>query len=338
MVDFTLTEEQDAWQQKAREFAIGFGKRARKYDQTGQFPRENMDELRDAGFLKLAVPIEYGGFGNKAGFCTWIPHLVVEAIATECGGTAWCLLTHYHACGLVTTLAPHELKQRNIRRGGDRGALIATIASEVHPDQMKAIKTDAGPLLMFDAGMEPVDGGFLANVRKGFTSTAKEADYLVYWAHAPGTTGNSDGLTMSIIPCDAPGLSFLPGWEEAIGIRCSESGGALFENVFIPWENVMGQPGDYVQLHPYTFELTYAMLLLGLTQGAYDFILTRCATVSFCRKTTQSFMLSARCRVKSRRSACPAGMRIGSGSGTSTTRRSRPRCARCIRPKKLHSR
>jgi len=31
-------------------------------------------------------------------------------------------------------------------------------------------------------------------------------------------------------------------------------------------------PGDYVQIHPYTFELSYAMLLLGLGQGALNFI------------------------------------------------------------------
>jgi alkylation response protein AidB-like acyl-CoA dehydrogenase len=272
MVNFDLSSEQEHWQLAARRLAREFGKTARAVDESGQFPHENMQRLQDAGFLKLAVPVEYGGHGNKAGFCSWIPNLVIEELGVECGGTAWCILTHYHACGLITTLAPPELKARIFKEVVGRGALIATCASEVHPALMQGERRKAGPLLMFDGIMQPVDGGFVINDKKGFTSIAKAADYLVLWTHAPYTQGNSDGLTMSIVSCKAPGLSFLPGWEDAVGLRCSESGGALFKDVFIPWENVMGQPGDYVQLHPYTFELSYAMLLLGLSQGASNFI------------------------------------------------------------------
>jgi alkylation response protein AidB-like acyl-CoA dehydrogenase len=181
-------------------------------------------------------------------------------------------MTHYHACGLIAGLGSEEQKTRIFADVVNNGALIATLGSEVQPQQMKARQTKAGPLVSWEAGMEPVEGGFIANARKGFCSTAKEADYIIYWSQAPGTSGGGDGLTMSIIPKDTKGISFLPGWEDAIGLRCSESGGAMFENVFIPWENVMGQPGDYVQVHPYTFELSYAMFLLGLAQGAYNFL------------------------------------------------------------------
>lgn len=276
MVDFALTKEQVLWRNKAREFAGKFAKRAREFDEAGQFPRENMNELRDAGFLKLAVPKQYGGLGNDAGFCTWLPHLVIEEIATECGGTGWCVMTHYHACGVLAGLGSEEQKQRVFKDVVENGALIATLGSEVQPQQMKAQISKAGPLISFEAGMEPVKDGFLANARKGFCSTAREADYIIYWSQAPETAAGGDGLTMSIVPRSSPGLSFLPGWEDAIGIRSSESGGALFENVFIPWKNVIGQPGDFVQLHPYTFELSYAMFLLGLAQGAYNFL---CETI-----------------------------------------------------------
>lgn len=272
MVDFSLTPEQAYWVDKAKELAAHFSKKARHYDETGEFPRANMDELRDAGFLTLAVPREYGGAGNKAGFCAWIPHLVIEQIAAQCGGTAWCLMTHYHACGLVAYMASEEQKRRLFGDVVANGALIATLGSEVQPQEMKAKVSKAGPIISFEPGMEPVDGGFVANARKGFCSTAKEADYIIYWSQAPGSTGVSDGVTMSIIPRTAQGVTFLPGWEEAIGLRCTESGGAQFRDVFIPWQNVMGEPGDFVQIHPYTFELSYAIFLLGLAQGAYDFL------------------------------------------------------------------
>lgn len=272
MVDFTFTKEYREWQAKARELAAVFGQRARQHDEAGQYPRENMNELRDAGFLKLAVPAEYGGLSDESGFCNWLPHLAIEEIAKKCGGTAWCLMTHYHACGLLTTLGSDKQKRDIFGDVVSNGALIATLGSEVQPQQMKSLQSKAGPLISFEAGMKPVQGGFVANARKGFCSTAKEADYIIYWAQAPGTQAGGDGLTMSIVPRSSPGLKFLPGWEEAIGIRSSESGGLILEDVFIPWENVLGQPGDYVQLHPYTFELSYAIYLLGLAQGAYDFL------------------------------------------------------------------
>jgi alkylation response protein AidB-like acyl-CoA dehydrogenase len=272
MVSFELSSEQAEWVGKAKELAKTFGKRARLFDEQGIFPRADMNDLRDAGFLKLVVPKEYGGYGNDAGFCTWLPHLVLEQIAVESGGTAWCLTSHYHACGLITGLASHEQKERIFREVVERGALIATLGSEVQPQQMKAATAVAGPLLKWDSELTPVAGGLRANGRKGFCSTAIEADYIVFWAMAAGTKGGGDGLTLSLVPRNSPGLSFLPGWEEAIGLRSSESGGAEFKNVFIPWENVFGQPGDYVQIHPYTFELTYAILLLGLGQGALNFI------------------------------------------------------------------
>jgi alkylation response protein AidB-like acyl-CoA dehydrogenase len=272
MVDFSLSQEQVSWTEKARKLAAQFGKRARSYDETGKFPRENMDALHDAGFLKLAVPKEYGGDGNKAGFCSWLPHLVLEQIAMECGGTAWCLTSHYHACGILTTLGSHEQKARIFADVVNNGALIATVGSEVQPQQMKAHDPKAGPLLSWTAEMNPTQGGFIVNARKGFCSIAKEADYILLWCKAAGTKDNGDGLSMALIPRGTEGVSFLPGWEDAIGIRNSESGGALFKNVFVPWSNVVGQPGDFIQIHPYTFELTYAILALGLAQGAYSFL------------------------------------------------------------------
>nr|WP_309402144.1 acyl-CoA dehydrogenase family protein [Aminobacter niigataensis]WMD00082.1 acyl-CoA dehydrogenase family protein [Aminobacter niigataensis] len=272
MVSFELTPEQQDWLHKARELAKVFGTRARGYDEKGQFPHEDMNDLRDGGFLSLAVPKEYGGNGNERGFCTWLPHLVIEQIAVESGSTAWCLQNHYHATGIISGIASHEQKQKIFREVVEDGALIASVGSEVQPQQMKAANASAGPLLTWESGLTPTPGGFLANGRKGFCSIAKEAKYLVFWSNAPGTIAGGDGLSMALIPCSDPGITWLPGWSEVIGIRSSESGGADFKNVFVPWENVYGQPGDYVQIHPYTFELSYAMLLLGLGQGALNFI------------------------------------------------------------------
>jgi alkylation response protein AidB-like acyl-CoA dehydrogenase len=83
----------------------------------------------------------------------------------------------------------------------------------------------------------------------------------------------ADGLVMSIVPRNTPGLSFQEtGWQECIGLRASVSWSARLEDVFIPWENVLGDPGDFVQKDPYTFELAYTAVTLGVSQGVMNFV------------------------------------------------------------------
>ena len=271
MVDFALSDEQHAWREKAQRLATSFAARAREYDESGAFPAANFDTLREEGFLKLPVPREYGGLGTRASGYAFIPHLVLEEIALACPSTAWCLLTHFQYCGLVAGLGDDAQQSRVFSDVVNRGSLIGSLGSEVNPEQNKTPSQTTGNMA-FRATLEPVDGGFVANGRKGFCSLAPVADYNIHWAVAPGTETLAEGLVLSLIPKDAPGLSFLPGWEEAMGIRASLSGGALLENVFIPWENVLGEPGDYVQKYPYTFDLCYVALLNGVARNAYDFV------------------------------------------------------------------
>ena len=79
-----------------------------------------------------------------------------------------------------------------------------------------------------------------------------------------------EGLTISIVPKTSPGLTFDDSWSEAIGLRGTVSWTARLDNVFIPWANVMGEPGDFVQKDPYTYECSHAAHLVGTTQGIVD--------------------------------------------------------------------
>lgn len=272
-MDLTLTPDQQAWVDKAHALGPTIAANARRYDEAGTYPADNFDLFREQGFLKLAVPREYGGLGDAAGYASFIPHMVIEAVAQYCGSTGWALLTHLQHCGLLAGMGNEEQKTRVFRDIVDNGVLMGSLGSEVIPQQLTA-SIDTKRNISFTAGFEPVDGGFLANATKGFCSMASVSKYNFYWALAPGTDNNAQGLTVALVTSDSPGLTFLPGWEEAIGLRASLSGGAKLENVFIPWRNVLGEPGDYIQAYPYTVELTYAVELTGIAQGAYNFVKT----------------------------------------------------------------
>jgi alkylation response protein AidB-like acyl-CoA dehydrogenase len=272
MEGLRLTPTEQEWVAKARKLAQEeFVPRAREIDEQGRFPAENMQRLREEGILLLAVPQEYGGYGTDAYWCAALPHLVLEEVAAGCANTGWCLVTHFHYCG-IAGMGNEEQKRRWFGEVVENGALIGSLGSEVQPQQAKAA-ADTATRITYNASFEPVEGGFRATATKGFCSLASVAEWSFYWALAPGTETNAEGLVIAGIPHDTPGYSFLPGWEDSTGLRGTESGGAKLENVFIPWENVVGEPGDWVQKHPYTFELTYAVQLTGTAQGVYNFVL-----------------------------------------------------------------
>jgi alkylation response protein AidB-like acyl-CoA dehydrogenase len=99
---------------------------------------------------------------------------------------------------------------------------------------------------------------------------APAAKILSFWAVAPGAKGNADGLVISMVPSDAPGLTLEDSWGDCIGLRGTVSWSAKLDNVFIPWANVLGEPGDFVQKDPYTYECSHAAHLVGTAQGILD--------------------------------------------------------------------
>src|SRR5690554_6184732 len=61
---FALTQEQLALQARARELAQSDVKaRAAEVDRTEQYPWDNVERLKEAGFLGMTIPRDYGGQG-----------------------------------------------------------------------------------------------------------------------------------------------------------------------------------------------------------------------------------------------------------------------------------
>ncbi|MCJ7647813.1 MAG: acyl-CoA dehydrogenase family protein, partial [Candidatus Lokiarchaeota archaeon] len=84
-MDFALTEDQKALQQKARNFAINeVLPVARKYDESEEFPIPVIKKAWEEGLLNLGIPKQYGGPGyGLVEAC-----IVVEEISSACPGMA----------------------------------------------------------------------------------------------------------------------------------------------------------------------------------------------------------------------------------------------------------
>lgn len=279
-----LTSEQRKWVAAAEGVAAKIAGRSRAFDEAATFPHENFELLRQAGLLRLAVPKACGGEGPETGNAHLGCYLVAEAISRACTTTGWDLIIHYHQCGAVARLGNEDQRRRILGDVARNGALMGSLGSEINIQQQTASK-NTETRLIFQADMVPTEGGFLASAKKGFCSNGPVADYLLYWSVAPGTKSGGEGLTLSVVTKDSPGLTFVEGgWDEVMGLRGTISWGATMENVFIPWKNVLGEPGDFVQKDPYTLELSQSFQLLGAAQGALDFVLSTLRDRPFLRK------------------------------------------------------
>ena len=81
---FELTAEQQTLKERARELAReAVEPRAAEVDRTEQYPWDNVEALREAGFMGMTIPGAYGGQGRSFLDAA----LVIDEMAQVCGVT-----------------------------------------------------------------------------------------------------------------------------------------------------------------------------------------------------------------------------------------------------------
>lgn len=262
-MDFSLSSDEQRLIDRARELAAEFAERARSYDETAAFPMENFKQLRDDGFLTLTVPRELGGHGYWQEDRYLPMYMIFETIASGCSSTAQLLQVHSHASGLVAHLANDEQASRILGDIVQNGALVASCGSEADPNRVSSGKSQAE--------LQPVSGGFRLNAVKHFASLAPVADYFIVYVQAPGTQTLAEGYSTVIVPRESAGVSFQDNWD-VMGMRPTVSWALHLDDVFVPWENVLGEPADWINQDPRTFTLGYVANHLGTAQGVFNFL------------------------------------------------------------------
>jgi alkylation response protein AidB-like acyl-CoA dehydrogenase len=250
-----------------------FATRAAKFDSEAGFPYEDFADLRDARFLGLCVPTEYGGLGASfADYCRVSNELGRHAPATALTFNMHCVTMllvgqiagdlHWSAAEFATLQA----RRAHLYEGVvERGNLHAQPFSEGNaPGATAGIQTVA----------EPVDGGFLVTGRKIFASLSEAADLHNIVALSPG----DDRVRFLGVPADADGLRIEGDWDP-VGMRATLSRNLVFDRVFVPQENEWLPPGGFDQAatrwpHFYlTLSFTYVGLMRGVLDATQEYLL-----------------------------------------------------------------
>ncbi|KAK5319166.1 hypothetical protein LTR93_007861 [Exophiala xenobiotica] len=229
---------------------------ASKTDSSNEFPNDMWKKLGEAGFLGPTVDEDYGGLamGYQA-------HAVImEEISRASGSIGLSYAAHSQLLNGST-----EQKER-ILPGLISGDKIGALAMSEHSagSDVVSMKTTA----------KAVDGGYQLNGTKMWITNGPDADYIVVYAKTEPEK-KSKGITAFIVEKDSKGFSVARKLDK-LGMRGSNTGELVFDNVFVPKENILGEINKGVTVLMEGLDLERLVLSagpLGIMQACLDLVL-----------------------------------------------------------------
>jgi alkylation response protein AidB-like acyl-CoA dehydrogenase len=200
--------------------------RAASYDKENRFFHEDLEELREAGFLKAGVPVSFGGFGLSG------PELIEEIrrLAYYAPSTALALNMHLYWTGAAVHLWHQGDKSGQwILEEAASGKLFA--AGHGEPGN------DLGLAHAFVTAVAQPDGGYRFSGRKVLTSLSPAWDWLgVHGLDASDPTAPK--IVHAFIRRDAAGVDIVRTWD-ALGLRATGSDDTVLTDAYAAPDHVI---------------------------------------------------------------------------------------------------
>ena len=259
-MDFSFTEEQRAIQETARDFARReVDPIVDEIDEQQKFPREVIAKAGELGFLGIIFPEEYGGAG--LGYIEYV--IVITELSKIDPSVGISIAAHNSLC------TNHIFKFGNEEQ---RRRWVPPLASGQKIGAWSLTEPGAGS----DAAgtrtrAEKVDGGWILNGSKTFTTHGSVGDVCVVFAADPQGPRHHN---VSAFVLDKGMEGFRPGKKEnKLGIRASDTAEVVMENCFVSEDRLLGDVGEgFIQALKILDggRISIAALGLGTAIGAFD--------------------------------------------------------------------
>jgi alkylation response protein AidB-like acyl-CoA dehydrogenase len=229
-MNFELTDAQRMLQEMVREFSEKEIKpRAAEIDRTDEFPWDLWKRMAELGLLSMTLPPEYGGSGMD---------IVSWAIAQEEMARAAVVVADIQLLGtlmqnMILKNGTEAQKQKYLPAlaSGETIAIIAQTEPGAGSD-VAGIQTTA----------RPERGGYVLNGTKRFLTCAMLADLAIVVATVDKSKGHK-GITLFLVEKGTPGFS-AGSKEHLMGVRGMGTGEVVFDNCWVPKENLLGGEGE----------------------------------------------------------------------------------------------
>ena len=259
-MEFELSEEQQQIKMSVREFAEAeIAPHVMEWDESQHFPIELQPKMADLGFLGVIFPEEYGGAGM--GYVEYAT--IIEELSRVDGSVGISVAAHNSLC------SNHIFKYGS---EDQKKKFLTPLASGAHLGAWGLTEPSAGS----DASGTKstavrTDGGWVVNGSKNFITHAIHADTCVAMA-VTDRAQRSKGISAFIFEKGRQGFS--PSKKEnKLGLRASETASVVFEDCFVPDENLLGEEGNgFVNAMEILDggRISIAALAVGIAQGAFE--------------------------------------------------------------------
>ena len=199
--------------------------RVSMYDRENRFCQEDFDELKEAGYLLMAVPQKFGGQGMS------LAEVAQETrrLAYHAPATALCINMHNYWVGVAA----------DVYRTGDRSTewiLERAGKGEVFAAGHAETGNDVA-ILYSTTKAEQVEGGYRFDGRKSFGSLAPVWDWL--GIHGMDSSDpNNPKIIHAFIHRSTSGYKIKETWD-VLGMRATRSDDTILDNVFVPDEYIV---------------------------------------------------------------------------------------------------
>jgi alkylation response protein AidB-like acyl-CoA dehydrogenase len=267
-MDFTLTEEQLMIQKAAREFAQqqclpGVIER----DEQQKFPKNQIEQLADLGFLGMMTATEFGG----AGMDTVSYVLAMEEISKIDASVSVCMsVNNSLVCWGLEHYGSDIQKQKYLTplaQGKKDGELYLGAFLLSEPE------AGSDATHQHTSALDKGDHFILNGVKNWITNGSSASVYLVM-AQTDASKGPK-GINAFIVEKNTPGITVGPK-ENKMGIRGSDTHAVSFTDVVVSKQNQIGSDGFGFNFAMKTLNggrIGIAAQALGIASGAYELAL-----------------------------------------------------------------
>src|SRR2546423_11920472 len=267
-MDFTLSDEQRAFQETARDFARDeWLPYAPGWDQREEFPVEALRKAAAPGFAGIYVKDQFGG----SGLSRLDAALIFEELATACVSTAAYLAIHNMAAWMIDRFGDEAKRARFLPKLMNMEHFASYCLTE------PGSGSDAAAL-QTSARRDRDD--YVLNGTKAFISGGGTSDLYVAMVRT-GEPGPK-GISCLVVEKGAKGLSFGKK-ERKLGWNTQPTAMVIFEDCRVPVANRLGAVSD-----------GFAIAMMGLDGGRLNIGACSLGGGRACWEAARSYMLERR--------------------------------------------
>ncbi|MEP1587626.1 MAG: isovaleryl-CoA dehydrogenase [Tateyamaria sp.] len=202
---------------------------AAQIDTSNTFPAELWREMGDLGLLGITVDEEFGGAGMS-----YLAHTVaVEEIARASASVSLSYGAHSNLC-------VNQIKLNGTPE--QKAKFLPGLVSGAHVGALAMSESGAGSdVVSMKLSAEKRNDRYILNGTKYWITNGPDADTLVVYAKTDQGAGPR-GITAFLIEKSMAGFTTSPHFDK-LGMRGSNTAELIFDDVEVPFENVLGEEG-----------------------------------------------------------------------------------------------